>query len=94
MISLNKNKIMKTKVTILGQEPIEGKKKIEFVEFICRSTGKIFDYIDDFRKPCNMDNIILLKKNYTNCGLDLMYAYEDHGNRCVAVLGPFNDGVV
>jgi hypothetical protein len=79
-----------TKVTILGQdEPKKELKKIEFVKYI---TGdRILDSCS--LNPDEYDNIILIKKNYSDSSLDLMYAYSNDDINCL-YLGHFNDGVV
>lgn len=82
-----------TKVTILGEEPQETKKKpIEFI--------RLLEDGGDFNKnPEGWQNILLLEKNYKN-NMDLMYVYDNgmgsDGSRkhSVLVLGHFNDGVV
>lgn len=82
-----------TKVTILGKsQGEEPKKKIEFIKYfdIYLSPRKI----EDTQKPDKWDNIVLLCKNHTNDGLDLMYAYDNNGFGRLLVLGHFNDGVV
>lgn len=80
---------MKTKVTILGESTVEQpKKKIEFIHCIT-GDGKLADPV----LPEDYNNIMLLKKNYNNTGLDLMYAY-DNISYGWAYLGKFNEGIV
>lgn len=85
---------MKTKVTILGEshEDVTPKKKIEFIKFLDLDI-KVKD-IGKSQYPFSWDNIVLLNEDYTNCGLDLMYAYDNDGIGRILVLGHFNDGVV
>lgn len=83
---------MKTKVTILGQEPEE--KKLKPIEFKYYLHGLKMVEISYEQKPPFWDNIVLLRKNYDHSELDLMYAYkEEQYYRCL-FLGHFNDGIV
>ncbi len=90
------NNKMKTKVTILGQshEDVKPKKKIEFVKYLSSYSEEIVTYSSLAEKPCDIDNIILLKKGYTDSGLDLMYAWNNKDEECALILGHFNDGEV
>lgn len=86
---------MKTKVTILGgsHEDVTPKEKIQFVKFL--DLDLKFEDIEEHRQyPFNLDNIVLLYKDFTIDGLDLMYAYSNDGLCKLLVLGHFNDGVV
>lgn len=81
-----------TKVTILGQEPKEEKKPIEFKLWINDHGG----YRDDITKQANTwDEVMLICKNYRGGGLDLMLTKSNsfEFKECL-YLGHFNDGVV
>ena len=82
---------MATKITILGKEP---QKKvlqpIEFIKFL-ENGVKIVNNISS--QPKDWDNIVLIKKNYSN-GLDIMFASMDNSNDNCLFIGHFNDGVV
>lgn len=87
---------MATKVTILGEQPIEQeKKKIEFVYAINTFSGEK-EKAKTF--PCEWENIELVKKGSNESELDVMLAYDDNRTvgRTVGILylGHFNDGVV
>ena len=83
-----------TKVIILGQEPKEEKKlkPIYFQQFLKRSIDNGF--CRECSDPKEWDNIELISLNYTEDGLDLMYAYDKRRNEGYLYLGHFNDGVV
>jgi len=86
------NNTMATKVTILGEQPIEQeKKKIEFVYAI-----NIFSGEKEEAKisPCEWGNIELVKKDSRESGLDVMLAYHSKRVDAVLYLGHFNDGIV
>lgn len=83
---------MATKVTILGEQPIEQeKKKIEFVYFIdpIRATVE-----STLVAPKEWDNIELIKRKHTDKAYDVMFAYDTDRLEGVIYLGHFNDGVV
>lgn len=79
-----------TKVTVLGEQPKEGKKKIEFSEYL-RGDLKVEKFNES---PSSYENIELICRDYIE-GKDLMFAYNN-GNRSCGILfiGKFNDGVV
>lgn len=79
-----------TKVIIIGQqEPTQEKKPIEFVKAICE--GRL---ITNYISPRIWGNIELVCRNYSNSGMDLMFAYDHTRNDGCLYLGHFNDGVV
>jgi len=87
---------MKTKVTILGEEPQKKElKKIEFVKILMSSlkVEETEKEPEHYHLPFEWANIILLHKNYGG-GLDLMFAKSDDINDGCLFLGHFNDGVV
>ena len=83
---------MATKVTILGEHPIEQeKKKIEFV-YIFTGEGR---KIDAIANPSSYQNIELICESYMSDKYDLMFAYDDTRRKSGALyLGHFNDGIV
>ena len=86
------NNTMATKVTILGEQPIEQeKKKIEFV-YIFTGEGR---KIDAIANPSSYQNIELICESYMSDKYDLMFAYDDTRRKSGALyLGHFNDGIV
>ena len=94
---------MATKVTILGEQPIEQeKKKIEFTHYLGHSHGvpavadlSTFSYP---KKPTDYFFIELVSRKYltiNDVSYDLMYAYTDTTTRVGTLfLGHFNDGIV
>lgn len=80
---------MKTKVTILGEQPTKTEpKKIEFVKSITSNGFSL-----NIKEPHYYNFIELICRRYVS-GLDLMYAFTDVNRDGVAYLGHFNDGVV
>jgi len=80
---------MATKITILGQEPKEEKKPIEFKKALMSS----FDVKPPTLKPIDYSHIVLICRNYGG-DLDLMFAENNAtGTNCL-YLGHFNDGIV
>lgn len=86
---------MKTKCIVLGERKLQPKKKnpIQFLRFL-NVSGRMqtnLDYV-----PSTYNNIELISSNYTETGLDLMFAYDDDRNApsAILVLGHWNDGVV
>jgi len=88
---------MKTKVTILGQEPTtEQKKPIEFVYQIDIESNEIPEVKTPIFTPSDYENIMLLKRKYSG-GLDLMMAWDNRNENLPSrglFTGHFNDGVV
>ena len=83
---------MATKVTILGEQPIEQeKKKIEFVWRIDTSKAEKGAVKNP---PAQWGNIELIKSKNTHFDFDVMLAYDDDRNCGVLYLGHFNDGIV
>ena len=83
-----------TKVIILGtpQDENKPKKKIEFTHYLDSSGFMQKGFCND---PKSFNHIELICKNYTQEGLDLMYAYrEDRQTFKCLYLGHFNDGIV
>jgi len=87
---------MATKVIVLGKEEKQTKKNpIVFVSYL--GDDQTIESSGSAQKPANWDNIELVSKNYTQGGLDLMFAYDDDRNDAeIATLffGHFNDGIV
>lgn len=86
-----------TKVIILGeQKENKVKEPIEFIAFL--GSDCVLDYeCSNSQKPVKWKNIELISRNYTDDGLDLMFAYDDtrDGSDIPTIfLGKFNDGVV
>ena len=81
---------MKTKVTILGQEPESKKlKPIEFIYHINTETGNL----ETPSRPSSWENIKLISKKTE--GLDIMIAWDDgDSSKHCLFLGRFNDGIV
>ena len=83
-----------TKVIVYGKQ--QGNKKIEFVKELRTN----YEFQDGCMKDLeDWDNIELICKNYDggdNDSLDLMFAYDNDGERSdgVLYLGYFNDGVI
>lgn len=84
---------MATKVTILGEQPIEQeKKKIEFVKWI-NENGVAIGSIGN--KPSTWGEILLLQRKYQGGKYDLMFASKpNEGSLNCLYLGHFNDGIV
>lgn len=83
---------MATKVTIVGQEPIEQeKKKIQFVYFVDSETGKAEQTTT---LPESWSNIELIKRTHIYEGYDIMFAYDHDRTIGCLYLGYFNDGIV
>lgn len=80
-----------TKVTILGEQPQETKKPIEFVAEIT-SEISLVDIVST-QHPKNWENITLIQRKFSN-GLDLMFAYDEKRKYRALFLGHFNDGIV
>lgn len=85
-----------TKVTILGQEPVEvsPKKAIKFEGFL-DAEHKI-KLSTNLLHPSDWGEIVLLSRNYKEGKYDLMFAKtrrHDSEDSCL-YLGYFNDGVV
>ena len=79
-----------TKVSVFGQQPTETKelKKIEFVKALINE--------NEWDTPCSpgdWDNIMLLEKDYTYSGLDLIMAWDCISDKTI-YLGHWNDGIV
>lgn len=86
---------MATKVTILGEQPIEQeKKKIEFVTAITITDGVIRSY-EPKHAPHLWGEVVLLSRKYHKGEYDLMFAHDfnNKGMGCL-YLGHFNDGIV
>ncbi len=81
-----------TQVIVLGEiESKKSKKKIEF-NYFC---GGDMQPENECMKPNGWAYIELICKDYTDEGLDLMYAYDDPKTRTGALyIGKFNDGIV
>lgn len=87
------NNTMATKVTILGEQPIEQeKKKIEFCKWVDVSGGCISDLIG--LKPHDFQNIELIRLKQTTMDYDVMFAYNKDRSVGIIYLGHFNDGIV
>lgn len=83
---------MATKVTILGEQPIEQeKKKIEFV-YIIDIVG--LSFIEAIMQANDYTNIELIRKNDKSNCYDVMFAYNEDRNKGAIYLGHFNDGIV
>jgi hypothetical protein len=79
-----------TKVKILGQEPKEEKKPIEFKKALMID----FEIKEDpSLKPVDYSDITLICLNYGG-GLDLMFAENNATGANCLYLGHFNDGIV
>lgn len=81
-----------TKVSVLGQEPVQQLKKIEFTHFLlngCQSFNYGKDG-DSIHKPNEVDETILISKDYG--GFDVMLARKDGED--ALYFGHWNDGVV
>jgi hypothetical protein len=80
-----------TNVIIIGEQT--KKKELKPIEFI------LFLHIDKgvceaSKNAKSFKNIELICREYTNQGLDLMFAYNNDRNEGILYLGHFNDGVV
>lgn len=85
---------MKTKVTVLGEEPKEKKlKPIELEGCLMHGCERVnYDsFGKDFLNPSNYKEIILVKRNY---GLKDVFLCKKHDGDEVIMFGHFNDGVV
>ena len=85
-----------TKMIILGEQKDKDAKKL--IEFFTHITIKDSDEasveaVDSL--PCKWNYIELICKDYI-IGLDLMFAYDDAGDRSsgIIIIGRWNDGVV
>lgn len=84
---------MATKVTILGEQPIEQeKKKIEFCKWVDVSGGCVSHLIG--LKPHDFQNIELIRLKQTSLDYDVMFAYNKDRSVGIIYLGHFNDGIV
>lgn len=98
---------MKTKVTILGEQPTKTEpKKIKFIKWIDESGNLHNEGMST--QASGWNNVELVCRNYRDGGFDLMFCYDgDIRNGCkneqepgftgytqILVLGHFNDGVV
>ena len=81
---------MATKCIVLGEEPNNGLKPIEFFYAL----GDEKNVIIAEAKPKNWSNIELITTSYDSYGYDLMYAYDNYRNQGSLYLGKWNDGVV
>lgn len=80
-----------TKVIILGEEPKEKKKKIEFV----KALDKDLTWFDPESQGHLYKNVELISKANSHIqGYDVMFAYDDYRCNGVVILGHFNDGIV
>jgi hypothetical protein len=80
-----------TKVIILGEQPES--KELKPIEFV-KSLNMDNDFIQAVSIPYLHDNIELICRNYNHDKQDLMFAFNEHRNEGVLILGHFNDGVV
>ena len=84
---------MATKVTILGEQPIEQeKKKIVFCRRVDVACGHISGVIG--LKPHEFQNIELIRRKQTPRDYDIMFAYNKDRRAGGIYLGHFNDGIV
>ena len=80
-----------TKVTILGQEPKEGKRKIEFLKGISISR---LEFFDDVQLPSAYKEIKVIK-DPQDCGLDFFICCGFEGTEYTHFfIGHLNDGIV
>lgn len=82
-----------TKVSVFGEQPTEKKelKKIELVRYWDRGLSLVTVYTI---KASDFDNVLLLKPDYYNSGLDLIFVFDDEKGEETLFLGHWNDGVV
>lgn len=86
------NKTMATKVTILGEQPIEQEKKK--IEFLIRINSFSGNSETTSIRPNAWANIELIKPKESQSGYDVMFAYDSDRTRGTIFLGHFNDGIV
>lgn len=94
LIKKQKQYNMKTKVTVLGEEPKEKElKPIEFHGCLVKGCDSVnYDSFDkDFVTPSNYKEIILIKRDYGPKDVSLC---KKHNGDEVIMFGKFNDGVV
>jgi hypothetical protein len=91
---------MPTKVIVLGEKPVEAKKKpIEFRKSL--NTDLEFTICINSFSPREYKNIELICLGYNthvptdrDDNVDLIFAYNDDRRKGILFLGKFNDGVV
>lgn len=79
-----------TKVSVLGQAN-EEKKELKKIEFI-RVMMNDLDFIEALSKPTDYEDVILISKDMSRSGYDLILGRNASGD--MLYLGHWNDGVV
>ena len=79
-----------TKCIVIGKQPKEVVKPIEFVKYL----GSDYRLQGDCCRPNQWKYIELITVKYLNKEYDLMYAYDDKDREGILYLGHWNGGVV
>lgn len=82
-----------TKVIILGEEPKQEGKPIEFVKALKHTIDRPA-FSNPAKQPKEWDNVELVSKGGSETYFDLIYAYNHIRCAGVLYLGHFNDGIV
>ena len=81
-----------TKVSVFGEQPTEQPKELKKIKFV-KALVNEFAFDKSCCSPKSWANLMLLEKEYTKSGLDLIMAWDDISDKTI-YLGHWNDGVV
>ena len=81
-----------TKCIVLGEQPTEEKKPIEFVKFLY-AIKLTFEPVES-DKPKDYNRIELVCRNYSGGDYDIMLAYDSNRDSGCLYLGHWNGGFV